>query len=75
MGDGNLATVCGACGSEQRRLGGGPGSRCGDSSRSKVGKAADGDLPLYTITADILNWFSGTRGIEERKKKVRYKQR
>lgn len=35
----------------------------------KVGKAADGDLPLYVITADILNWFSGTRGIEEKKKK------
>ena len=34
-----------------------------------MGKAADGDLPLYAITADILNWFSGTRGIEEKKKK------
>ena len=62
---GRINATRGARGSEQRGLGVGPGSRCGDSSQSKVGKAADGDLPLYAITADILNWFSGTRGIEE----------
>lgn len=51
-GDGNLITVC-ARGWERRRLGVEPGTCCGDSSRSKVGKAADGDLPLRTITEDI----------------------
>lgn len=51
-GDGNLITAR-ARARERRRLGVGPGTCRGDSSRSKVGKAADGDLRLYTIIEDI----------------------
>lgn len=43
--DRNL-TVC-ACGSERRRLGVGPDTEAGDSSPSKVGEAAYGDLPPH----------------------------